>query len=388
MGILSNRVNVCQFSVVGDFPATDLFTWVAERLGKNGFTPIDQGAAELSVGWVQMNDHRASDFSVPAAFWRDHYLALTLRHDRRHVPAALLRAQQQQAEDDYLAANPGLSRVPKQKREELLETVRGALLARTLPVPAVYDAVWDTRSNLLTLAVLGTKAVELFDNHFKKTFEGVRLVAIHPYARATRVADSQLVPALQQANQATTEAVLDLVKSNQWLGWDFLLWVMYRTMHETSEYRVNQPGPAVAGESFVAYLNDRMVLCAAGENGVQKITASGHQDQFSEVRTALQSGKQITEATLHLEKGDDLWKLTLKGELFHFASFKSPQVKEERGATVDERSEKEALFFERMYLLEVGQQLFDSLYASFLQVRLGKGWEVELRTINEWLAES
>jgi hypothetical protein len=278
--------------------------------------------------------------------------------------------------------------VPKQKREELLEAVRGALLARTLPVPAVYDAVWDTRSNLLTLAVLGTKAVELFENHFKKTFEGVRLVAIHPYARASRVADPQLMPALRQANQATTEAVLDLIKSNQWLGWDFLLWVMYRTMHETSEYRVNQPGPAVAGESFVAYLNDRMVLCAAGENGVQKITASGHQDQFSEVRTALQSGKQITEATLHLEKGDDLWKLTLKGELFHFASFKSPQVKEVRDATVDERSEKEALFFERMYLLEVGEQLFDSLYASFLQVRLGKGWEGELRTINEWLAGS
>jgi hypothetical protein len=386
MGILSNTVSICQFRVVGNLPATDLFAWVSERLAKNGFIPIDQGAAELSIGWVQMDDHRESTFAIPAAFWRDHYLALTLRQDRRTVPAALQRAHQKLAERDFLAANPGYARVPKQKREELRDAVRSALLARTLPVPSVYDAVWDIGSSVLTLATLTAKALDQFESYFKKTFEGFRLVAIHPYARAEAIAPPQLKPGLGQANKATTEAVLDLIKSNQWLGWDFLRWVMYRTMNESSEYRVNQPGPALAGESFVAYLNDRMVLCGAGENGAQKITASGPQDRFGEVRTALQNGKQITEATLHLERGEQLWKMTLKGEMFHFASFKAPHVKVERDTTVDEASEQEAVFYERMHLLEVGLQLFDSLYATFLGIRLGSGWKEELRKIDDWLA--
>lgn len=386
MGILSNTASICQFRVVGDLPATDQFTWVSERLAKNGFIPIDQGAAELSVGWVHMDDSRESGFAVPAAFWRDHYLALALRQDRRTIPAALLRAYLKLAERDFLAANPGYTRVPKQKREELRDAVRSALLARTLPVPSVVDAVWDTATSVLTLAALTSKVVEQFEAHFKKTFEGFRLVAVHPYARAEAVVSEQFKPALHQENKATSDAVLDLVKSNQWLGWDLLRWLMYRTMNESSEYRIVQPGPAETGEPFVAYLNDRMVLCGAGENGTQKITASGPQDQFGEVRTALGNGKQITEATLHLERGEHLWKMTLKGEMFHFASFKAPRVQVERDAAVDEAGEREAVFFERMHLLEVGQQMFDSLYAAFLAVRLGGGWQDEMRKIDDWLA--
>jgi hypothetical protein len=386
MGILSNTVSICQFQVAGELPASDLFSWASERLARNGFQPIDQGTAELSTGWVHLDDHRDSSFAVPAAFWRDHYLVFTLRRDQRRLPAALLKAYQQVAEHEYLAANPGLSRVPKQKREELKEAVRGALLARTLPVPSAWDAVWDTRSGLVSFTSLSPAIVEQFEAQFKKTFDGLRLVAVHPFARAGQVVAEGLKPALAQANQAGSEAVVDLVRSNQWLGWDFFLWLMFRTMHDTSEYRVSRPGPAKENEQFVAYLNDRLVLLCAGENGVQKITVAGPQDHFSEVRTALSSGKRITEATLYLEKDEHTWKVTLKGELFHFASLKAPAVKIEKDNGVDEVSEREAVFFERMFVLEQGLQFFDSLYATFLGVRLGSGWAEEEQQISAWLA--
>ena len=386
MGILSNTVSICHFQVAGEFPASDLFSWASERLARNGFQSIDQGAAELSTGWVHLDDHRDSSFAVPAAFWRDHYLAFTLRRDQRRLPAALLKAYQQVAEHEYLAANPGLSRVPKQKREELKEAVRGALLTKTLPVPSAWDAVWDTRSGLVSFTSLSPAIVEQFEAQFKKTFDGLRLVAVHPFARAGQVVAEGLKPALAQANQAGSEAVVDLVRSNQWLGWDFFLWLMFRTMHDTSEYRVSRPGPAKENEQFVAYLNDRLVLLCAGENGVQKITVAGPQDHFSEVRTALSSGKRITEATLYLEKDEHTWKVTLKGELFHFASLKAPAVKIEKDNGVDEVSEREAVFFERMYVLEQGLQLFDSLYATFLTLRLGSGWGDEEQQIGAWLA--
>jgi len=387
VGILSNTVSISQFRVAGDIPVMDLFEWVSQRLTKNGFIPIDQGFEELSVGWVTPDDHRSSDFSVPSAFWRDHYLFFTLRQDKRTIPGALLRAYQRVAEEEYLAANPGFRRVPKQKKEEMRESVRTALLARTLPVPSTCDAVWDTRSKILTIASISAKTVDLFETLFKKTFEGLRLIAVHPFARAEQVVPVSLSEALQAANRAGSEAALDLIKSNLWLGRDFLLWTTYRTLNESAEYRITRPGPATERESFTAYVNDRLVLCGGGDEGTQKITVSGPQDRFGEVRMALRTGKGITEGTLYLEKDENEWKLTLKGEMFHFASFKSPKVQIEKDDTVDAQSEREAVFFERMHLLETGLQLLDSLFAAFLEIRLGNEWEDEMTRIDAWLSE-
>lgn len=386
MGILSTTTAVCQFRVAGDLPAGDLYSYVAENLARHAFQPIDQGAAEQSVGWVHLDDHRQMSFDTPAAFWRDHYAVFTLRRDQRRLPAALLRAYLQVAEHEYLTANPGLNRVPKQKREELKEAVRLSLLAKTLPVPSAWDAVWDTRTGIVTFTSLSAPVIELFEAQFKKTFEGARLVAIHPYARAEAVVGEELKPLLEKANLAASDAAIDLIRSNQWLGWDFLLWLLHRTMTESSEYRVNQPGPALAGDPFVAYLNDRLVLMSAGEAGTQKITVAGPQDHFREALTALANGKRITEATIYLEQEENTWKLTLKGELFHFASLKAPRVAIEKGDHVEEGSEREAAFYERMYVIEQGLQLFDSLYGEFLKLRLGAGWGEELARIEGWLA--
>jgi hypothetical protein len=386
MGILANTVSICQFRVVGDLPAADLFTWASGNLARHAFRPIDEGIAELSIGWVHTGNQQEMSFSVPADFWHDNYLAFSLRQDRRRVPAPLLKAYLQVAEHEFLTANPGYTRVPKQKKEEMRDNVHASLLARTLPVPAIHDAVWDTRSGILTFTGLGRAAQDVFETLFRKSFPDFRLVAIHPFARAAQVVAEELKPALLSANRAASETVLDSIVSNRWLGGDFLLWVMYRTMNGMAEYRVSRPGPDKSGAPFVAYINDRLVLTSAGEYGMQKVTVAGPQDRFSEVRTALLQGKAINEATLHFEKGEDLWKMTLKGEMFYFASFKTPRVKEEKDNTVDALSEREALFYERMALIESGLQLFDSLLALFLADRLGTGWNAEMGKIGEWLA--
>lgn len=386
MGILSNTVSICQFRVVGDIPTTDLFDWASESLRKHSFRPIDQGMEELSIGWVHTGNNQESGFAVPADFWHDHYLAFTLRQDRRRIPASLLKAYLQVAEHEFLAENPGYAKVPKQKREELRESVRARLLARTLPVPSCHDAVWDTRSGVLTFTSLSNSITEAFENQFKKTFPGLRLVAVHPFARAENIVDEGLKSLLASANRATSETALDLIVSNRWLGWDFLLWVMYRTMNGASVYRISRPGPEDQGRQFTAYINDRLVLCGTGES-MQKITVAGPQDRFSEVRAALRQGKVINEAAILFEKGEDLWKMTLKGEMFHFASLRGPKVKEEKDNTVDRATEQEALFFERMYILELGMQLFDSLFSEFLATRLGTGWNGEMVNVGEWLSQ-
>lgn len=386
MGILFNTVSICQFKVVGDQPSKDLYEWVSDCLARNSFRSIDNTIDQVSSGWVHLDDSSGNSFNSPRAFWRDHYLAFTLRRDQRRVPSALFRTHLKNAESEFLTDHPGMRRVPKQKREELSQAVLAALYAKTLPAPSTYDAVWDTRSGLVTFTSLSPKAIELFENHFKNTFDGLRLMMLHPFSRAERVLKEDLRPALLKANRAPTGDVLNLIQDNQWLGWDFLLWLTYQTINQTSEYVVNQPGPAQEGEPFVAYLNDRLVLLGGDEGSVQKVSVVGSQEQFAEVRAALKSGKQITEATLYFEKEENQWKLTLRSLMFHFASFKSPSIQVEKDNTVHEADEKEGAFYERMYLLEEGLQLFDSLYAAFLEIRLGNTWAEEEKNIQKWLA--
>jgi hypothetical protein len=386
MGILFNTVSICQFKVVGDQPSKDLYEWVSDRLARNSFRSIDNTIDQVSSGWVHLDDSSGNSFNSPRAFWRDPYLAFTLRRDQRRIPSVLFRAYLRKAESEFLAAHPGMRRVPKQKREELSQAVLAALYAKTLPVPSTYDAVWDTRSGLVTFTSLSPKAIELFENHFKNTFDGLRLLMLYPFSRAERVLKDNLRPALLRANRAATGDVLNLIQDNQWLGWDFLLWLTYQTTNQTSEYALNQASPSQVDETFVAYLNDRLVLLGGGEGSVQKVSVVGSQEQFSEVRAALKSGKQITEATLYFEKEENQWKMTLRSLMFHFASFKSPSIKLEKDNTTHEADEKEAAFYERMYLLEEGLQLFDSLYATFLEIRLGKTWADEEKNIRKWLA--
>jgi hypothetical protein len=386
MGILFNTVSICQFKVVGDRPSKDLYEWVSDRLGRNSFRSIDNTIDQVSSGWVHLDDSSGNSFNSPRAFWRDHYLAFTLRRDQRRIPSVLFRTYLRKAESEFLGAHPGMRRVPKQKREELSQAVLAALYAKTLPVPSTYDAVWDTRSGLVTFTSLSPKAIDLFENHFKNTFDGLRLVMLHPFSRGERVLKDKFRPSLLKANRAATGDVLNLIQDNQWLGWDFLLWLTYQTTNQTSEYTVNQVGLGQEGETFVAYLNDRLVLLGGGEGSLQRVSVVGSQEQFSEVRAALKSGKQITEATLYFEKEENQWKMTLRSLMFHFASFKSPSVQIEKDNTTHEADEKEAVFYERMSLLEEGLQLFDSLYATFLEIRLGKTWADEEKSIRRWLA--
>ncbi len=75
---------------------------------------------------------------------------------------------------------------------------------------------------------------------------------VHPFSRAKRVLRHDLKPDLLKANGASTGDVLSLIHDNQWLGLDFS-WLAYKTMNQSWEYAVNQPGPVQEGAPFVAF---------------------------------------------------------------------------------------------------------------------------------------
>jgi hypothetical protein len=386
MGVYANTVSITQFSITGELPKDDQFQWFSQKLSDRGFQSIENSAEESSEGWVQVDRPDDADFNAPSDFWRDNYVVFSLRKDQRKIPAAVLKSHTGREEGAFLAQHPNLRRTPKNKREEIKEQVQMRLLIKCLPVPSSVDLVWDQRSNVLTLYSLGTKVIERFEDLFRKSFEGFSPVIIHPFARARLLLEGQMLDKLEAANQAGSDAVVSMIRDNQWLGWDFLLWLLQRGVHGEGEFAICRPGHFTAGERFSAWIDDRIQLQGGGEEGgIQKVTVSGSQDSYLEAISALKGGKRITSATICMEKDENPWKLTLKGDTFGFASFKCPQVRIERDATVEEMSERESVFYERMYLMEQGIQMFDSLFTAFLQERLTEGWNLRLQTIQAWL---
>jgi len=386
MGIYSNTVSVTQYSIQGDLPRSDQFAWFSQKMAAKGFQSIEESAEELSEGWCHVDSPEESRFEASSDFWRDNYLCFSLRRDQRKIPAAALKSYAGRGEAAFLAEHPNFRRVPKQKREAIKEQVQMQLLCKCFPVPSTVDVVWDLKNGVLSLFTLSLKTLERFEDIFRKTFEGLHPVIIHPFARARMLLEGQFLDKLEAENQAGSEAVTALINDNKWLGCDFMLWLLQRGLNGEGEFNVCHVGHFALKENFSAWIDDRIQIQGGGEDGnIQKVSVSGSQDSYLEAISALKSGKQITNATICMEKDENLWKLTLKGDTFGFASFKCPQVSIERDATVDERSEREAVFYERMFLLEQGIQLFDSLFSAFLKERLCDAWIGRLAAVQKWL---
>jgi len=386
MGVYANTVSITQYTITGDLPKNDEFQWFSEKLATKAFQSIESSSDENSEGWTQVDHPDDACFDVPSAFWRDNYLLFSLRRDQRKIPAAVLKSHTSREEGAFLSLHPNLRRTPKNKRNEIKEQVQLRLMSRCLPVPSTVDVVWDQKKRQLTLFSLGSKVIERFEDVFRKTFEGLHPLAIHPFARARMLLEGQELEKLEKANQANSDSVLALIRDNQWMGWDFMLWLLQRGVNGEGEFGVCRPGHLTNGERFSAWIDDRIQLQGGGEEGgIQKVSVSGSQDSYTEAISAIKGGKKITSATICMEKDENIWKLTLKGETFGFASFKSPQVRIERDNTVEEMNEREAAFYERMYLLEQGIQLFDSLFTAFLKERLSDSWTGRLVAIQVWL---
>ncbi len=388
MGFLATSASIGYFQVIGSLDAQEKYQDLPKKLADEGFRSIEHSADELSTGWVQLDDYDNSDFTSPDSCWRDHHLCFSLRQDRRRIPAALLKRQITKLCEKFLAEQPTLRFVPKGEKEQIRDQARSSLLVRTLPAPSFNDVIWDTEQQLLRFCSLGQGTIDSFQGLFHQTFPGLRLQLFHPLARAAKILPQPMQEALQKVNKAQTENTLEQIEANRWMGIDFLQWLFYRTLNSDSRYQVTTPGSLLEKQSFTAFLDNRLVLVGGGHEGIQKIVVAGPQDHYLEVRAALRQGKQIEEATIHLQQSeDDAWKLTLKGERFQFGSYRTPMIRPEKGPDDDPQAEAEAAFFTKLAAVEEGEQMFDSLLKTFLELRLGDQWTAEQTAILSWLEE-
>ena len=196
MGILSSSVSLTRYRV--QEKATDeLLRQVPEKLKQRAFLDIDNTADERSFGWVNIDNMLDNTWSVSAPE-KGALFAFALRLDTRRIPPAVLKKHVQIAleREMEIAREQGRNFVSRARKKEIKEQVELKLRARTLPIPAVFEVVWNPGENRVYLGTTNAKVRALFEDMFQDTFD-LRLESLTPFFLALEILGEEAVAKLE-----------------------------------------------------------------------------------------------------------------------------------------------------------------------------------------------
>ena len=180
MPILSTSLGLTRYRVVEAIPDS-LWREAPKRLKDNAFRDIDATVDERSFGWCNIDNMLDMDWadSPPE---KGHFLCFSLRLDTRRIPPAVFKKHCMIALAGELeqAKAEGKAFISKDRRREIREMVMLRLRARSLPVPAVFDAVWNMQTGRVLLCSTNAKAKAMFEDHFNLSF-GLNLEPLTPF---------------------------------------------------------------------------------------------------------------------------------------------------------------------------------------------------------------
>jgi DNA recombination-dependent growth factor C len=180
MGFLSASASFTRYRIVEDVPES-LWPRIPDLLLQNAFQDIDNTHDERAYGWVSIDSMLDTEWSIAPAY-KGEFVAFALRLDTRRIPPSVMKKHYQIALEELSRKNKedGKSYVSRSQKQELREQVRLRLLGRTLPVPAVFDVVWNTSNNRVFFASTQQKMLPLFEELFTQTFQ-LHLEPLTPY---------------------------------------------------------------------------------------------------------------------------------------------------------------------------------------------------------------
>lgn len=181
MGFLSASVGMTRYRIVEEDIPSSLWHEVEDRLKRNAFRDIDGSAEERSFGWVSFDNMLDPEFALCPPE-KGPYLTFTLRLDTRRIPPAVLKKHVAVAMNQAMQAmrEQGKKFLTKEQKAEIRDQVELRLRARTLPIPACFDVIWDTNRQRVYIASTQSKLTELFEELFTHTF-GLHLEPLTPY---------------------------------------------------------------------------------------------------------------------------------------------------------------------------------------------------------------
>ncbi len=171
MPILSASLGITRYRIVEQVPST-LWAEIPKRLKDNAFKDIDGTLDERSWGWCNADNMLDLEWAESPPE-KAHYLTFTLRLDTRRIPPAVIKKHTMiaLAEELQKVKAEGKAFISKDRRREIREQVMLRLRARSLPIPAVFDAAWNTQTGRVLFFSTNSKAKTLFEDHFQLSFQ-------------------------------------------------------------------------------------------------------------------------------------------------------------------------------------------------------------------------
>lgn len=196
MSILSASLGLTRYRIIEDVP-NDLLQQVPEKLKQFCMVDIDGTADERSFGWTNMDDMLDMGWTQSPPE-KGEYFTFSLRLDTRRIPPAVLKKHYTIALNKELEHNKeqGKNFVSRDRKREIKEQVTLRLRARSLPIPAVFDIVWNPSENRVYLATTNSKVRALFEDHFAATFD-LHLEPLTPFFMAMDVLGEDAAPKLE-----------------------------------------------------------------------------------------------------------------------------------------------------------------------------------------------
>jgi DNA recombination-dependent growth factor C len=145
---------------------------IKENIIRHGFNEIDEGnLKESSMGWTPLDNPYGGTFE-DENYYRNGYITMSLRIDKKTVPAKTLKSYILKEERKRLEES-NRERLSYSEKKNVKEAVATKLLKQAIPTSNVYDFVWALEKRYLfffaTSDSLNDKFIELFMQTFQVT---------------------------------------------------------------------------------------------------------------------------------------------------------------------------------------------------------------------------
>ncbi len=158
------------------------------------------------------------------------------------------------------------------------------------------------------------------------------------------------------------------------IGQEFLTWLWFRS-ETAGAFKDSED------KDFTVAMEKRIVVQGGEGDLIETASVSGMMSELREARLGLTTGKKVTRALIRFDQEPENWQFTLRAEDFCLGSFKTPKIE----SSIEKDDDPEAMFFEKMYLLEKGLGFLDIIYKHFLQLRMGPDWKKEIAMLQRWM---
>jgi DNA recombination-dependent growth factor C len=194
MGFISGSASFSRFSIEGELPENPA-EFLAKRIPAFSFKDIDDTIDEYSIGWVSVANMFDASFEY-ASFMNGDYVVLSLRTDERKVSPAVLKKFVQK-EEERIKKEKQIPRLGRAAKTEIKERIKAELTRKAMPVPTVYDLIWNLSESTLIFFTTNGKAQTLLEDFFKDCF-GLLLVQQIPWVTAQYLLEPEKMDRMEQ----------------------------------------------------------------------------------------------------------------------------------------------------------------------------------------------